>query len=380
MNEHPQRIERLRALLREHGMQAVLLGTGSNLAYFSGYPSPPRSVARPFFCLLPLHGDPVFFTHSGHAAEAARFSSIPDIRQYQQLAQIPVALIKEAISEKELTGATIGMELGAGQAFDFSYLDFLRLQAALPDTKLSDAAPLLWALRMVKSKWEISRMREACNVTGEAYCSAFDLARGGMPEREVYLAMKDYLTQHSDGTIFLAITSGSGNYDLVTKPPEQRRLVAGDLVWMDAGCTVDGYWSDFSRAGTVGGPTDEQQYAQEAIHQITSDAIARIRPGVTASSVWRFCTQALERLPFRITSSITQLAARAGHGMGLDMTEPPHLGSQDEAVLKEGMVITIEPGVATTYGTFHVEENVVVTEDGAELLSRAPRNLRRIPL
>ena len=66
--------------------------------------------------------------------------------------------------------------------------------------------------------------------------------------------------------------------------------------------------------------------------------------------------------------------------MGLAMTEPPHLGLHDETVLKAGMVITIEPGVATTYGTFHVEENVLITEDGCEVLSQAPRHLQQIQL
>jgi len=192
--------------------------------------------------------------------------------------------------------------------------------------------------------------------------------------------MKDYLVQHSDGTIFLAITSGSGNYDLVTKRPENRPLVSGDLVWMDAGCTVNGYWSDYSRAGIVGPPSDEQRCAQDAIHRITNQAVAMVRPGVRASWIWQFCLKELEALFFPITSSITQLAARVGHGLGLDMTEPPHLGPHDQTLLQEGMVITIEPGVATTYGTFHVEENVLITKDGAELLSRSPRNLQPIAL
>ena len=380
MSEYPQRLERLRALMVERGFEAVLLGTGANLAYFSGYPSPARSVPRPFFVLLPLIGDPVFLTHMGHAAEVRKFSWISDVRSYAPLARVPVESIKAALAEKGLLGATIGMELGTEQAFDFSHLEFMRLRAALADASLTDAAPLLWALRMVKSAWEISCIRQACKVTSEAYSETFASARGGMSERQVYLSMNDYLSQHSDGTIFLAITSGTGNYDLVTKPPEDRPLIPGDLVWMDAGCTVNGYWSDFSRAGCVGKPTDEQCRAQDAMHQITWDAISRMRPGVTVSSIWRFCNRELDALPFRITSSITQLAARVGHGMGLAMTEPPHLGLHDETVLKEGMVITIEPGVATSYGTFHVEENVLITEDGCEVLSQAPRHLQQIRL
>jgi Xaa-Pro aminopeptidase len=130
----------------------------------------------------------------------------------------------------------------------------------------------------------------------------------------------------------------------------------------------------------VGTQTDKQCYAQDAIHRITTEAVALVRPGVRACSIWEFCVRQLDALGFPITSSITQLAARVGHGMGMEMTEPPHLGPHDQTELKEGMVITIEPGVATSYGTFHVEENLIVTKDGAQLLSHAPRNLQLIAL
>ena len=103
-----------------------------------------------------------------------------------------------------------------------------------------------------------------------------------------------------------------------------------------------------------------------------------MRPGVTASAIARFCLVRLEDLRFPITSSITVLASRVGHGMGLNMTELPHLSIHDHTHLEPGMVITIEPGVATKYGTFHVEENVLITEDGFEILSECPRELRKI--
>jgi Xaa-Pro aminopeptidase len=180
------------------------------------------------------------------------------------------------------------------------------------------------------------------------------------------------------GDVFLAITSGEGNYDLVTKPPESRPLRKGDFVWLDAGCTVSGYWSDFSRAGVVGEPSPEQERTQETIHKITTDAVRMVRPGIPASAIAKFCYRRLSELDFPITSSIAALATRVGHGVGLNMTEPPHISEQDHTALEPGMVITLEPGVATTYGTFHVEENVLVTDDGFEILSNCPRELRRI--
>lgn len=378
LEEYPQRLERLRRLMRDAGMQAALLGTGNNLAYFSAYPSPARSVARPFFVLLPVTGDPVFFSHTGHRAEAVRFSWIGDVREYTELSRVPAELICDAIRERGLFGKTIGMELGFEQAMDISWLEFRRFQEELGDTRLVDASAALWRLRMVKSAREVACIRKACEITSEAYELCFSRAQAGMQEREVFRTAYNHLQSESMGDVFLAITSGEGNYDLVTKPPESRPLRKSDFVWLDAGCTVSGYWSDFSRAGVVGAPSPEQQYAQETIHQITTEAVRMVRPGVAASALAKFCYRRLSELDFPITSSIAALAGRVGHGVGLNMTEPPHVSEQDHTALEPGMVITLEPGVATTYGTFHVEENILVTEDGFEILSKSPRELRSI--
>jgi Xaa-Pro aminopeptidase len=85
-------------------------------------------------------------------------------------------------------------------------------------------------------------------------------------------------------------------------------------------------------------------------------------------------------LSFPTTSSIARRAARIGHGVGLVTTEPPHLSEQDDTPLAPGMIITIEPGVATTYGTFHIEENLLVTADGSEVLSQISRKLFQLPV
>ena len=81
-----------------------------------------------------------------------------------------------------------------------------------------------------------------------------------------------------------------------------------------------------------------------------------------------------------MTTPLSTLAGRIGHGLGLDVTELPHVAEHDPTVLEPGMVITVEPGVATAYGTFHVEENALVTEAGCEVLSRSPWELVEVPL
>jgi Xaa-Pro aminopeptidase len=377
--EYAARLERLRAAMREQALDAVLLGTGPNLAYYSGYPSPGRSGSRPFFLLLPCRGEPVLIVQSGRKAEALRFAQVRDVWDYAELSRVPVGMVVEALRACGALGGSVGMELGHEQLFDVPYLEFCRLQQALAGTRLVDAGGLLWRVRMIKSENEIACLREACRVLTAAYAEALGAAREGMTELQIATLMLTHFDRVGAGDRFVVVTSGRGNYDLPSKPPEARPIRAGDMVWIDAGCTVAGYWSDFSRAGVVGGPSPEQAAAHEAIRRITTEAVSQVRPGRTVSALARFCNERVARLPFPITSDISGLASRCGHGVGLNLAEPPHIAESDDTLLEPGMVITIEPAVATEYGTFHVEEQVVVTPDGAEILSQAPRDLWHIP-
>lgn len=368
-------MEKLRFGMREHKLDAILIGTGMNLQYFSGFPSRQRYVTRPFFLLIPAKHEPILLSHTGLADECRRLSVIEDVRAYGGLSHAPVEVLGDLLTEIGAHAGRIGMELGFEQTLDISLVEFNRLRSSLPAAELTDAADLLWSLRTVKSETEIACVRKACEIVAESYSFTFASTRAGMSEREIYQTM---LSGLSDGETFLAITSGPGNYDLVSKPPDDRIVQEGDMVWMDAGCRVSGYWSDYSRAGVAGEPSDLQKLAQERVHKITTTAVQQIRPGVRCSEIARFCLDRLAELPFAITSSIAARADRIGHGIGLNTQEPPHLGLHDDTPLQVGMIVSVEPGVATEYGTFHVEENVVVREDGCELLSTSPRNLQRM--
>ncbi|MCI0621373.1 MAG: Xaa-Pro peptidase family protein [Acidobacteria bacterium] len=373
--EYVERLRKLRVLMKEQGLAALLLGTGVNLAYFSGYPSPSRSGSRPFFLVLPLEGEAVFIVQTGRREEALRFSACKDVRDYSELSKIPVQMIIDALRERGALRGPIGMELGIEQSFDLPYLEFQRLRSALGSTRLEDASQMLWKLRMTKSQNEAACIRCACQVLAGAYIQTFTQAREGMTEHDIALLLLSRLDAAGIGDRFLALTSDASSYDLPSKPAGARAVCTGDMVWIDAGSTIGGYWSDFSRAGVVGGPSPQQASAQAAIHQITWEAVSLVRPGISVSEVARFCNRKVAELPFAITQDISGRAGRCGHGLGLNLTELPHISETDQTILEAGMVITIEPGVATAYGTFHVEENVLVTSTGCEVLSEASRQL-----
>jgi Xaa-Pro aminopeptidase len=373
--EFLRRATQARERMAKANLDALLVATGPNLTYLSGYPSPGRSGARPFVFILPLEHEPVFIVQNGRQFEAQRYSWVTDVRTYAELSRAPLRLIEGALCEMGLGEGRIGMELGFEQCLDVPVLDFLQLREDLSVARFVDAADILRDLRMVKSEAEIACIRQACEITSRYYEECLPQIRAGMTEVDVFhmLASKTY--ELGGAGFFAVITSGEGNYDLVSKGPTGRTLQQGDMLWVDSGCSVGGYWSDFGRAAVLGDPTPRQRHAQQAIHEITMRGVEMVRPGVRASDIAGTCNQELERLDFAYTSCISGLASRIGHGVGLAVTELPHVAEYDDTILQPGMVITIEPGVATTYGTFHVEEDVLVTERGYELLSTAGREL-----
>ena len=367
--EYPRRIERARSLMAEQGLDALLLFTGPNLVYFTGMPCG-RSGSRPFIYLLPRQGEPVLIVHDGRRDEARRLTEVSDIRTYSRLSHLPLETVLGAIDSLNLKKrGRLGAELGGEMVLDLPFAEFMALEDALPNAHVADASPLLWRLRMIKSAAEIDRVAKACAITSEAYAQTYAALRPGMSEMEIQNLMFTNTMTLGGSSPWAFITSGTGNYDMVSKGPGPRCIEPGDFVWMDGGCAVDGYWSDFDRSGVVGGPSPAQSELQREVHEITHMGVQMMRPGVGVAEIASRCNEAIKALNFPVTSDISGRAARVGHGLGMVVTELPSLNEEDPAILEAGMIVTIEPGVATDYGTFHIEENVLVTASGPQVLS-----------
>lgn len=378
--EYDARVARVRAEMAHRGIDGLLLTAGPNLTYLTSYPSPVRALARPFIFILPQAGYPIFIVHTGRELEAQGYSWVEDIRTFHALSQAPLPDIVAALGDAGLTRGRIGAELGPDMSLDIPVTDFLALQREVPHVEFVDAGQVMWPVRYRKSDAEIAYIRRACDITTDAFAHMFTHGREGMSEHDMARLMTDATLDAGGSSPWAIITCGEGSYDLASKLPSSRKLAAGDFFWMDAGCNVGGYWSDFGRAGVVGGPTQQQIAAQQSIHEITMLGVEAMQVGATTGDVARACNAALATIDIPYTTSISGLAARVGHGLGMVGTELPHVADDDETVLEAGMVLTIEPGIGTTFGTFHVEENVLVTESGPEVLSHAPRELASIAL
>lgn len=373
--EGPLRIIRAKESMARFRIDALLIATGPNLVYLSGYPSVERTLARPFFLVIPRSGDPTLIVHTGRAYEARRYGWIPEVQTYDMLSVAPVEQIVRALYRSGVHRGQIGVELGFEQRLGMPVGELERIRDAVRPATFVDAASLLWELRRVKSETEVQAMRRACEITAAAYATVFPSIGPGVTERDVALRLKETMLRAGGDDPWVAITSGPGNYDLATGVGTERVLDRGDMVWADAGCSVGGYWSDFGRGAVLGVASDEQRTVQGLIYDITMAGVGLARPGNTTGGIARVVNQRMSELGIEITSSISDLAGRVGHGVGLDITEPPHLTESDRTPMEPGMVITIEPGVATAFGTFHIEQQILVTQHEPEILSRSPWQL-----
>ena len=239
-----------------------------------------------------------------------------------------------------------------------------------------DGSPCIWRIRMIKSAGEIDRIRHICEIASDAYAALPGKVHIGDTEREACRRLRiDIAVRGADATPFLPGISGPGGVPQIVCGPHDRILEKGDVLFIDTGSTYDGYFCDFDRNYALGPISDAARRAHDAIWLATEDGIAAAVPGATTSDVWRTMTKRLEA-----AGSLGNNVGRLGHGLGLQLTEPPSNMPDDGTVIEAGMVLTIEPGMEYAPGKMIVhEENVVITPSGAQLLTkRAPREMWRI--
>jgi Xaa-Pro aminopeptidase len=153
----------------------------------------------------------------------------------------------------------------------------------------------------------------------------------------------------------------------------------GDLVWLDAGCIVNGYWSDYMRMFCMGRAADKWKAAYRFIYEAVHACIRETKPGAPVSNAIAAFEKLLRASPYAEVADRLK-TARVAHGIGLDLIEPPSMSFVDQTILQPGMILTIEPSIyLPDIGFFMIEEDVLVTENGHRILSDpAPAELPEV--
>ncbi len=372
--EFEARAERARALMREARLDGLLVTIEANFRYLSGFDCQFWvSPTRPWFLVLPLDGEPVAIVPElGASGMAATW--VGDVRTWPapRPADDGVSLLTQALGEGPRRFGRVGAELGPETSLRMPTNDFLRLREALRPLEVGDGSGVLRALRMAKSPAEVARIRHICGIVGDGFAALPANIEAGMSEREACRRLRvDLLERGADGSPYLIGVSGESGYDNIVMGPTDRVMGAGDVLIIDTGSTYDGYFSDFDRNFAIGAPSDAARRAHDAVWRATEAGIAAARPGARVSEMWRAMMAVLEAEGPMTNQVAGNQVGRMGHGLGLQMTEPPSLKADDDTEIAPGMVLTVEPGLEWAPGKMMVhEENLVVTEAGPELLTR----------
>lgn len=383
--EYESRLAKARALMEERGIDALLLTAKENVIYFSGIRTIgwnskhrpmgivlPRDSSKPLMQILPENLVDVSF-HSSWIDELRPWGGW----RIKDADPDPLTGFYEACKYLGVDKGTIGLELGYGQRIAMSQDDFSTLTGKLSDATFVDGGPLMWDLRMIKSPLEVEMLRKACDATTKAFERGFGEMRPGMTERELGgIIMSELALQTQELPGFIMIRSGEMKYGMVNVAPFEKPMEEGDLVVVDVGANYNYYWSDFMRMASIGEPSAEQRRFFDADLASQKAGVAVIKPGIKLHEIFDACYDVL--MEHDMKEHVPGLE-RVGHGLGLDVHEPPSIARGSQVVVQENMVLTVEPifwdRPDHVIGNFAIEDIVLVTETGHEILSAFPKDL-----
>lgn len=245
------------------------------------------------------------------------------------------------------------------------------VKAAVPEAELTDVGDILDEMRRIKSPLEIRLLRESAAIVAEAIAEVRSCLEPGLTENELIARILYVFNLRGAGSAFRPGVQAGVDADsaVIARAPRGRPIEPGDTVMMDIGAEHRGYMSDVARTFVVGEPNDLQRRVWRAVNAAYDAVMRTARPGVPCNQLHRVAKVAIEDAGFR-------LIHRIGHGVGLGTSfEWPSLDTE-EALLEPGMTFCVEPGIYEPgAGAMKIEDMVVVTDDGCELLSVAPYDL-----
>ena len=371
LTEFEQRMVRAQTMMRALKLDAVLLTTETNVRYFSGYFTQFwQSPTRPWFLILPLTGKPIAVIPTIGVVGMSN-TWVEDIRAWPS--PFPeddgVSLLSQTLAELPKRFGRLGMTLGRETHLRMPQQQVQSLYAS-KHFDLVDVSREVLHLRSLKSAAEINRVAHICDVTSNAFAELPNFARVGMTERDVVAAFRmELLRQGADHSPFIVSSSGPDGYDDIIMGPTDRLVESGDVLIIDTGTVWQGYFCDFDRNWCFGDCSDETKAAYTTVYQATNAGFEAAKPGNTTSDLYRAMWPIMQA-----GGALGNDVGRLGHGLGSDLTEWPSNTATDDTVLEVGMIMTLEPGMSYLNKSGQVkqmvhEENIVITEEGAQWLS-----------
>ena len=367
--ERLQRQERARRLMREQRFEAIFLESGTSLYYYTGVRW--GLSERPFGLILPASGEPIWIAPAFEEQRARELiGESGELRVWQE-DENPCTLIAHALRDRRGGTSRIGIE----ERVRFFIADGIKSE--LPAAMFVNATSVTAGCRMIKSPAEIALMQRANDVTQRAMQVAFSILADGLTPGEVSSRIEQATLQLGGSDPWALVIFGP-----VTAFPHGSRephpLREGDVVLIDAGCSVQGYQSDVTRTTVFGQPTGRQQEIWDLEKRAQTAAIEAAHVGATCESVDAAARKTITDAGFGPDYRVPGLPHRTGHGIGLDGHEWTNFVRGNATRLRPGMCFSAEPTIAI-YGEFGIrlEDCLYITDDGAVLFTQQSPSLKQ---
>jgi Xaa-Pro aminopeptidase len=383
--EWKARIERAKHLMRKQDVDLLMLWSRQNCRYFAGYTSIHWMVPsiQPMVALLPVDGEPVVIVPEFFRWSVEAQCWIRDIRgqvdghQTNAERELPRE-VAEVVKEMGYGKANIALEKGelGNMWIPRPLNDIELLIKSLPDARFVDGDRVIWGCRMIKSDLEVDRLTKAAAIHRQAFQTIIDEYRPGMTENDIgRIFMKAAAENGADWAISGHIACGDMKEGVLDTGSHFEGVVfgKGDYMSIDTPLRYKGYWADMGRFIYVGPTPQDYKEGTEVVWRAFDAAVEKAKPGVPVKEVYNTIIQIEQEaglLPIEV----------GGHGIGLDIHEPPAVTATEETLLEPGMCLEIEPCAIKGgfkrhgyTGLYQYENLVLITERGSTPVMGLPR-------
>ena len=348
------RISELRKLMKKNGLDAMLVSSFSNIYYYSSFSSEDG-------LLLITMDECYLLTDSRYTVQASK-----ECENYN------IVIIEKSYSDslKKIVNDKNIANLGFEESISYSRYKVFSDKLGLNMVSLN-----LESLKIIKDEEEIKKIKKACSIADKCYKHIIKFVKVGMSEIEVRNEMLRYMlelgaTKESFEIIVASGTRGAMPHGVASN----KKIKNGDFVTLDFGCVNDFYCSDITRTFVVGKPKKNMLEIYEIVKEAQQKGLDIIKPGIKAKDVDFVCRDYIEKMGYG-----EYFTHSTGHGLGLLVHDVLAISPNSEVVLKEGMVFTVEPGIYVEgLGGVRIEDDVVVTESGCEVLTKSSKKLYKI--
>lgn len=349
-----KRIERLRKVMQEQNLPAVLITNAFNRTYVSGF------TGSSGYVLITLDRA-ILLTDFRYMTQAPQQAKLFEVVEHQAKA---METVKELLQKQGIT------KLGFEQV-DVSYGDFLSYQAALPGVELVPTARLLEVIRMVKDEAELQIMQEAADLADQTFSHILSYIKPGVKELDIALEIEMFIRKNGGtSTSFETIVASGERSALPHGKASDRVLQLNEFVKLDFGAYYKGYCSDITRTVMLGKPTDKHKEIYDIVLKAQLNCLANLKPGITGREGDAYARDVIVKHGYG-----DFFGHGTGHGLGMEVHESPRLSKTEDTILTPGMVVTVEPGIYLPgFGGVRIEDDAVITDTGIKILTNSTKD------